>query len=200
MNTARPFLYVLRCLNWVCRFRKRCGYGIHSPFAFGFVTGVIYEKGEYYAYAQLERAAGDSASASAALRRKDLRLLFRLANCQRPPTGILYGMDETDACLSWLKAGSCHTLWKQFGSEEGQKAQMVVAAKDWPRQTDQLLASLEEGGMLVVFGLWQNAQRREAWKRILADAKSVVSFDLRDFGIVFYRPDLNREHYRICYF
>ena len=39
----------LRPLRWLLRFRKRCGYGIHSPFAFQFVTGVIYEKGAYFA-------------------------------------------------------------------------------------------------------------------------------------------------------
>ena len=39
----------IRSLRWLRRFRKRRGYGIHSPAAFQFVTGVVYEKGEYYA-------------------------------------------------------------------------------------------------------------------------------------------------------
>ena len=32
------------------RFRYRCGYGVHSPFAFSLITDVIYEKMPYYAY------------------------------------------------------------------------------------------------------------------------------------------------------
>ena len=32
----RPFI-------WLRRFRHRCGYGVHSPFAFNLITQVIYE-------------------------------------------------------------------------------------------------------------------------------------------------------------
>lgn len=68
-----------RCLRWLLRFRHRCGYGIHSPFAFGFVTGVIYENGQYYAYAPLHRCFQEQKAADG-LRECDLRLLFRVAN------------------------------------------------------------------------------------------------------------------------
>ena len=48
------------------------GFGIHSPFAFRFVTCVLRESGEYYAYRELRRIAGDRK----AFRR--LALVFRL--------------------------------------------------------------------------------------------------------------------------
>ena len=35
------------------RIRHRRGYGVHSPFAFNFLTYVVYERGEYYAYRDL---------------------------------------------------------------------------------------------------------------------------------------------------
>ena len=44
----RPFI-------WLSRFRYRCGYGVHSPFAFSLITDVIYEKMPYYAYDSLEK-------------------------------------------------------------------------------------------------------------------------------------------------
>lgn len=43
----RPFI-------WLSRFRYRCGYGVHSPFAFSLITDVIYEKMPYYAYFSLK--------------------------------------------------------------------------------------------------------------------------------------------------
>ena len=43
----RPFI-------WLSRFRHRCGYGVHSPFAFSLITDVIYEKMPYYAYSSLK--------------------------------------------------------------------------------------------------------------------------------------------------
>ncbi len=40
---------------WLKRFRHRRGYGVHSPFAFDFLTYVVYERGEYYAYRELKK-------------------------------------------------------------------------------------------------------------------------------------------------
>ena len=42
--------YLKRPFIWLSRFRYRCGYGVHSPFAFSLITDVIYEKMPYYAY------------------------------------------------------------------------------------------------------------------------------------------------------
>ena len=36
LTLKRPFI-------WLSRFRHRCGYGVHSPFAFSLITQVIYE-------------------------------------------------------------------------------------------------------------------------------------------------------------
>ncbi len=186
-----------RSLNWLIRFRHRCGYGIHSPFAFNFVTGVVYEKGEYYAYAQLEK---HHAHRSPSLRRKDLRLLFRLANYQRPTHALLFGIPTDNPLQSYLQAGSRHTQWHTHTDDTAPSTvDMIIADAAWPEATDLLLSHLAEGGMLVVINLWPNRQR-QAWKQLLSHPNSTIAFDLRDFGIVFHRPDLNRQHYKVCYF
>ena len=81
-----------RCWHWLLRFRHRCGYGIHSPFAFGFVTGVIYERAVYYAYAELAHAY--ACAQQPPLRLKDYKLLFRLANFQRPDSCCISSRPE----------------------------------------------------------------------------------------------------------
>ena len=43
-------------LVWLMRIRHRCGYGVHSPFAFRFLTDVVYERTPYYAYSTLDEA------------------------------------------------------------------------------------------------------------------------------------------------
>ena len=43
LTLKRPFI-------WLSRFRHRCGYGVHSPFAFNLITQVIYESTPYYKY------------------------------------------------------------------------------------------------------------------------------------------------------
>lgn len=61
------------------------GFGIHSPFAFRFVTCVLRERGEYYAYAELRRIAHSGA------RFADLSLLFRLVCFFEPSVFGVYG-------------------------------------------------------------------------------------------------------------
>ena len=73
---------IVRPLRWLLRFRHRRGYGIHSPFAFSFVTGVVYEQGTYYAYPELK--AMYKKLRPHGVRLKDGRLLFRLANFAQP--------------------------------------------------------------------------------------------------------------------
>ena len=82
----RPFI-------WLSRFRYRCGYGVHSPFAFSLITDVIYEKMPYYAYASLEkeqkrlvRERGYSRGSQ-----KVNRFLFRLVNKVQPATIVEVG-------------------------------------------------------------------------------------------------------------
>ena len=49
LTLKRPFI-------WLSRFRHRCGYGVHSPFAFNLITQVIYESTPYYKYRDGNRA------------------------------------------------------------------------------------------------------------------------------------------------
>ncbi len=82
----RPFI-------WLSRFRYRCGYGVHSPFAFSLITDVIYEKMPYYAYDSLKkeqkklvRERGYSKGTQ-----KVNRFLFRLVNKVQPATIVEVG-------------------------------------------------------------------------------------------------------------
>ena len=182
-----------RMLRWVMRIRHRCGYGIHSPFAFGFVCSVIYERGTYYAYARLDKSY--SRTTSRGLRRKDCRLLFRLANFVHPSVCSLCGESARGSWFDYLSAGSQSTHY----SEALCPADLVVGDDAWAAHADALLSVVNEGGVLVVPAIDRSAQNRTAWSTLLTRPQSQVTFDLGDFGIVFYRPDLMRAHYTINY-
>lgn len=74
---------LFRGWNWCRRFRKRCGYGVHSPSDFFLITFVIYEKLPFYAY---ERLLGfrQRSGIRPEHREKVDRLLFRLVNYLQP--------------------------------------------------------------------------------------------------------------------
>ena len=197
---VHPYQVSWRWLRWCCRFRCRQGYGIHSPFAFSFVTGVVYESGTYYAYPSVDRACSAARrGGQTSMRLKDGRLLFRLANFGRPHRAMTYGIGEDSAEMECMRAGSCHTDYVGFSASGGEEADWVFAAADWPEQGTRLLAPLRRGGMLVLRDIGSAAVRRAAWRELLRMPQAQVSFDLYDWGIIFFRPELQRQHYVINY-
>ena len=183
-----------RLFRWVLRIRHRCGYGIHSPFAFNFVCSVIYERGTFYAYADLNHQF--SSQTARGLRRKDGRLLFRLANYVRPQVCSLCGVQPEGSWFDYLHAGSLHTRYEQSLCPAG----LVFGDENWVDHAVELLDAVIENGVLLLPGIDRSAARRQTWQQLLERPQSQVSFDLGDFGIIFYRPDLQREHYVINYF
>lgn len=186
-----------RPIHWLLRFRNRCGYGIHSPFAFSFVTQVVYEKGEYYAYASLLSA---SCGKQTSLRRKDLRLLFRLMNFQRPSRCLCVGIGKDAVEMQWMAAGSRSTSFVDEASGGTQACEMIYAQADWSSRIFSLLPSLTPGGMVVLHDICSTSERKMAWQKLKLAESCTISFNLRDFGIIFYRPGMQRQSYRINYF
>ena len=83
LTLKRPFI-------WLYRFRHRCGYGVHSPFAFNLITHVIYESTAYYKYEELAKAQKqlelEKDKRWKYESKKVKRLLFRLVNYAQPET------------------------------------------------------------------------------------------------------------------
>lgn len=182
-----------RVCHWLLRIRHRCGYGIHSPFAFSFVTEVIYNPGTFYAYANIEKSL--SGLKDTTLRAKDGKLLMRLANFERPDVCCVQGISLHGIEISCLAAGNRHTRF----TEKLEMANMIVA-RQWTKHIDALLAHLKTGGMLVLFDISSTRERRNTWRWVKQQAQACVTFDLCYFGIVFFRTDLYRQHYVINYF
>lgn len=120
----------LKYLHYYITAASGKGHGIHSPFIFDFITNVLNDKNQYYAYAEIERlrkdlltdtssvevldlGAGSSQTALNTRRVKDItrwslkppkyaQLLFRIANHYQPETLVELGtaMGLTTAYLA----------------------------------------------------------------------------------------------------
>ena len=97
-----------RAWNWCCRFRHRCGYGVHSPSDFHFITFVIYERLPFYAYTPLHRLRRGVLHLPH-YREKVDRLLFRVVNERRPSALLEVG---TGTGLSALYMASANLQMK----------------------------------------------------------------------------------------
>ena len=104
--------------------------------------------------------------------------------------------------LHFLKAGSRHTEYINVkGGEmvDDFTVDMAVVTHFNLSAARFLLHQLKPGGLLVIIGI-DTPKSRAQWQKLIECEPARVSFDLRDFGFIFYRPDLQRELYLINYF
>ena len=164
-------------LVWFRRIRHRCGYGIHSPYAFNFVTGVVYEKLPFYPCQELDTTLPFSYRFR---RRKTLHLLFRIANHHQPK--LTYIDTDDTYVMNYLRAGC------RKSSHAGYDKQIDLCYLTRPN--DDIISRLHEGSILILDNMQQHAE----WFHSLP---SVVSYDLWDTGIAYFNPKYNKQHYII---
>lgn len=162
---------------WIARFRHRKGYGVHSPFAFRFITDVIYERLPFYAYRRLDQ---NLPLSHCFRRRRGLHLLLRLANHLQPQTIVL----PSDAWLEkrYLLSGCKHANI-QCQLTDGQVDMCLLK-----EPSNEALQHLGSKSVLLL----DNLHRHRQW---FQDIPSVVSFDLYDLGIAFFDTQYNKQYY-----
>ena len=188
---------LVRCYVRLCRFRHRQGYGIHSPFAFGLVTKVFYERGAYYAYAPLRKMRRQITHNTT--ERGD-RLMLRLINAFQP-NDCFIGGEQTQLTAQYLRAGkpSCR-FWPIESLDAAEELDMLyLDMPDWEPWATKALTKMSNKGCIVVRGIHRNTRMLKAWRRLTEQEVVRVSFDLYDYGVACFRQDLHKQDYIICF-
>ena len=201
---------------WLSRFRQRKGYGVHSPFAYSFIRGVVLEPSAYYAYAELSHLHPWWVRWFRLYPMQCRRLLFRLANFAEPRTVVLRTEDEVAAkyiraavpraevrCKEGAMSGE--VLRKEGGlaavpegSPEGREAaDFVLVGKERLEEAAAVAARMPERGMLVCEGIHESRRAKEIWRTIREAPHTGVTFDLYTYGVAFFNPKLHKQHYKV---
>lgn len=202
---------LLRCLHplvWLLRVRHRRGYGVHSPFAFDFITDVVYQRLPYYKYrdlALLERKQAVVCGKDWGYEsRKVKRLLFRIVNYCQPR--LIVDAGRLSASALYLRA-----------AREGAKYVSVSDLSELPAGADlpvdflyvhdyrrpefveevfRLCAERTTGqSVFVVEGIGYTRAMRRLWRRMQRHERVGVTFDLYDLGILFFDRSKNKQDY-----
>lgn len=206
---------LLSCIHpfvWLYRFRHRCGYGVHSPFAFHFITDVIYQRLPYYRYKdlaieeriQLEKHGKDWLYES----RKIRRLLFRLVNYCQPHTVVDAGYMAASSL--YLKAAREGVAYKNVTD-----VSELPAGGDWTvdflyvhdyRRPDFVEAVFRRcvqhatpSSLFVVEGIGYTHRMRHLWRQMQREATVGITFDLFDLGILFFDRTKVKQSYVVNY-
>lgn len=187
-------------LEWFLRFRYRCGYGVHSPFAFGFITGVVFERGYYYAYQKLDKEYPVGCLARFSHVRKRRRFLFRLANYVHPDVFVCHREIPSDE-IAYLAAGSCHAEWKGEEALSGLLGKKILFYINTDRSIlSALLKQLSEtvASDSALLLRVTSREQREACVQIISDSQHCgITFDLYDYLLVFFDRKRFKQHYKV---
>lgn len=190
-----------RLLSYPARWRRSKGFGVHSPFAYSFITGVLtqtecayYAYGEIAAFCPRARKAGfNEIFAGRDMSIAEAHLVFRIL-CHFNPTQIVemgHGHEVTNTLfrnavprarvLHWVEGRSLDlqpserktfVLVNQLVGDEHTAAAEVIGS---------LLA--DENCVIVVRNLSCFPRQREAWNRIAASDYSGMGFTDGHIGI-----------------
>jgi hypothetical protein len=161
---------------WLRRLHHSRGFGIQSPTDYAFVRYVVCEHWPYYAYDTVGQ--GDDW-----LTRRLGRLYFRLANWRQPRTVVTDGYEDYFAA-GCRRAAVTRRL-------EGVAELVRVSVEG---AVEQVLGHTDERSLLVVEGIWRDKQR---WQRLVADERTVITFDLYYCGILMFDRKRTKQHYII---
>lgn len=189
---------------WGCRFRKRKGYGVHSPFAYNLIRFVINEKEAYYAYQDLK-----SHRSGKPLPEKVDRLLLRLANYIQPQTIVQVG-ERYPLSLSYLQAGCTKASAVLLPEEEepSQALKAVLNGKELglffvapsgktPQWVEHALPYADEKSLFVVYGIHSGKKMLAWWKEMQQREEVGITFDLYEAGLLFFDKSMIKQHYKV---
>lgn len=190
-------------------FRHKRGYGVHSPFVFELITGLINENAGYYAFGELEK--------NWTGRKKDkkfCRLLFRLAEHYSYRNIVLAGMenDYPKRYLSALSPGnlpnelrvndavkvSC--LKEAYWNDTIAQPDMICLGSDLNSNEESFVEQLIPDGFdrlrcVVMTDIHRNEKNSKIWDHLQQEGKVVM--DMLWVGIIFFDAHLQKGHYSL---
>lgn len=167
------------------RWRHGRGFGIHSPFAFDFITRTLRERLPYYGYDDIDAAVASSA-ARQSLSERCLRLIFRIAVRFNPSSVAILGDSDMSALTATLKAVR-HDIKI---TERPDDADFIIVCDD-----SQL--SLDKESTVILF---PDARRAgsDTIERVWQQVGRGMRFDNgRGFSIIVADPKLPRQQFDV---
>ncbi len=195
--------------------RHRRGHGVHSPFAYRLIAGIIEEKYPYYCFAGLEakrdghkaKRAGleaqhsgfDVRSGKHCLSTSDARILFRLVNAFALHKVMEWGGIDEITRLYLLNASSKLNIYPG-GQDSAVLPDLLFCNADLDETAlslalEQALYQKTEQSLLVLAGPHRSSGAYRCWQQLLAHSDVRLSVEMKGLGLVFFDPELQKSHY-----
>ena len=116
---------------------------------------------------------------------------------------VIYSKSSSSSCSTLSKAASLMSDIASFYGMPIIEAQTKVKGEGIFKvaidslRMEQLYALQKDYFMVLVTGIYTTRQAEKKWQQIVADKATIVTIDLFHFGIVCYRREQPKEHFRL---
>ncbi len=200
-------------LTYPARWRRSQGFGVHSPFAYHFITRVLREKNtEYYAYAEIaafcpkaRRAGFNEIFAGKDMSTPEAHMLFRVL-CHFNPSEVIeigHGHEVTNIILERAVPKAKITIWNPGRAMAISSAEpFILVNLIPPGETDAVTTMvskcLETGNAIIVIrNIRTSAAARQFWNALLDNTSFGMGFFDGYTGIFAGRRSLPRQTFDI---
>lgn len=205
---------IKKITSYPARWRRSRGFGVHSPFAYNFITKVLREKdAAYYAYAEIaafcpraRRAGFNEIFAGKDMSVPEAQMLFRVL-CYFNPSEIIeigHGHEVTNIIINRSVPKAVVKTWhatRDMKVPNGCEP-VVLLNQIIPDECGEAVEMIENlrangGVVLIVRHINILPNNRDVWREITENATSGMSFTDGYMGIYVGRDSLPRQEYDI---
>lgn len=165
--------------HWLSRFRHSRGFGVHSPFAFSFITQTLRDKSStYYLYPAIEYNGGRDKS--------ELKLLLRVLCRLHPASVDILSIAQYKIIADIVKEVDPATLINKVENPE-----FMIVENTNDIDCESLTRCLESGGNVFFFNVDEkilDVSNRMTHGMTFSNGKVMIAVG---------RPDLPRQHFEI---
>ena len=216
----RIFYGRFRCL---LRKKQSKGYGVHSPFAFDLITNVIHSPYSFYAFSDIRETVlqnGLNPNSLTGFNHLSFRLVYYFQSknileinsgtgintlfLTAPSSRILCRCVEEDdekIALAERLQKQTDRKWEVVAALSGCEGErydaIFINLKGSHIPDISTLTELSHPGTFWVLHPIKKGTGKQFWNEIVHDVRARITFDVKDTGIVFLRPDFHKKHYLV---
>lgn len=183
-------------LNSIRRKIQSKGHGIHSPFAFEFITKIIYSDYDYYAFSDIKKLLAEAKREP--YNERLHHLSYRLIQYFKPNRTLEINPENNINSLyisHSRKEMILHNLEKDADNKQKYDA-IFIYSINGETDIDLLLSISEKNSFWLLSGI-NSGTGKHIWRKIVKDSRVQFTFDMKDIGIVVLREDFLKSHYLI---
>lgn len=187
------------------RFEANNRHGIHSPFVYKLIDRVIYDYGDQKVYREIEknlRKQHPDKSVINTLPLKFYRLLYRFAVYFKP-NQVLFADDEDHIIQFIINRAVSEVQFIEQGSfGDSYRADMILAdalKHNTVDHIEKMRPAIHDDTVVIFTNIHRNAPAKQAWERLKLIQQVKVTIDLYFIGLVFFKPGMSKQDFRVRY-